>query len=276
MARKLIAYCSVLGALVTCVASTAVAGQAPQAVVTLSPQVRSVPHPQHAPLPMSTLRAFLREHRVVEPGDVVQTLAYVVGGEHQRLMSGAGDVIYVRGELPPRERVGIYRQGESYFAIDGSPLGSELIHIGEARQLSREADIARVEVLSAYQEVRSDDLLLPLESPAIAEHFQPRPPLNDVAGQVIAVPGGVRFIGSLQMVVLNIGTLNGLQPGHVLSVAQQGEWVHDPRTQQRLQLPATHAGMVMIVKPYRQMSYALVMQAANMLAVGDTVRSPSE
>lgn len=257
--------------------SSAFAGQAPQTVVSLSPQVRSVPHYQvDAPIPVDTIRAFLREHRVIEQGEALQELAYVIGGEHQRLMSGAGDTIYVRGELPPKERVGIYRQGEPYMASDGSPLGRELMAIGEARQLSSEGDIARVEILSAHQEVRSNDVLLPLESQTVEKDFQPRLPLNHVAGQVIAVPGGVRFIGRLQMVALDVGTQNGLQPGHVLRVNRQGGQVNDPRTQALLQLPAEEVGMIMVVKPYSHMSYALVMQTSNALAVGDKVRSPSD
>ncbi|WP_340148123.1 peptidoglycan-binding protein [Vreelandella andesensis] len=250
-------------------------------MVKLSPQMRAVPQQETmAPLPMDTVRAFLREHRIIEPDAPTRELAYVVGGENQRLMSGAGDTLYARGELPTRVRLGIYRLGEHYVSAAGVPLGTELINIGEARQLGSEGEIVRLEVVSAYQEVRNNDILLPLEtqlfeSQSSENSFQPRSPLNDLVGQIIAVPGGVRFIGRLQMVALDIGTQDGLQPGHVLRVGQQGELVNDPRTQELLQLPATEAGTVMVVKPYSQMSYALVMQASSVLAIGDTVRTPA-
>ncbi|WP_249976155.1 LysM peptidoglycan-binding domain-containing protein [Vreelandella olivaria] len=248
-----------------------------QGVVKLSPQMRTVPRREAvAPLPMEVVSAFLREHRVLDEGATLNELAYVVGGDNQRLISGAGDTLYVRGELPARTRLGIYRQSDPYEAIDGTPLGMELINIGEARYLSSEGDIARVEVLSAHQEVRNNDILLPLEEREQAETFQPRAPLNDVAGHIIAVPGGVRFIGRLQVVALDLGAQDGIQPGHVLRVDQQGERVHDPRSQELIQLPATEAGLVMVFKPYDQVSYALVMQATNMLAVGDVVRTPSQ
>lgn len=246
-----------------------------QGVVRLSPQMRSVPEREAiTPIPMDVVRSFLRDHRVVEPGEDVQELAYVVGGDNQRLISGAGDTLYVRGELPARQRLGIYRPGEPYLAADGTLLGDELISIGEAQRISSEGDISRVEVLSANQEVRNNDILLPLEDIPVSEAFTPRAPLNQVAGRIVAVPGGVRFIGRLQVVALDVGTQDGLQPGHVLRVDQQGEVVNDPRTQELIQLPATEAGLVMIFKPYSHMSYALVMQASNVLAVGDVVRSP--
>nr|WP_035536191.1 hypothetical protein [Halomonas alkaliantarctica] len=285
VAKKIVAkrllYYSVSLASLTLMITAAFAWETPQRVVKLSPQMRTVPQQETmAPLPMEAVRAFLREHRVIEPGEPPQELAYVVGGENQRLMSGAGDTLYARGELPARARLGVYRMGEAYVSATGAPLGTELINIGEVRQLSSEGGIARLEVLSAYQEVRNNDILLPLDSlwpdaQSSEVSFQPRLPLNNIAGQIIAVPGGVRFIGRLQIVALDIGTQNGLQPGHVLHVGQQGELVNDPRTQELLQLPTTDAGKVMIVKPYSQMSYALVMQASRVLAVGDKVGTPT-
>ena len=260
----------------TCEGQPCVTLERGQGVVKLSPQMRTVPEREAiTPIPMDLVRAFLREHRVVEPDENLQALAYVVGGDNQRLISGAGDTLYVRGELPERTRLGIYRPGEPYVAADGTRLGDELINIGEARYVSSEGDIARVEVLSAYQEVRNDDILLPLEDRELSDAFVPRAPLNDVSGQIVAVPGGVRFIGRLQIVALDLGTQDGLQPGHVLRVDQQGELVTDPRTQELLRLPDTEAGLVMVFRLYNQMSYALVMQASRVLAIGDSVRSPA-
>ena len=246
-----------------------------QGIVKLSPQMRTVPEREAiTPIPMDVVRSFLREHRVVEPGENLQELAYVVGGDNQRLISGAGDTLYVRGQVPARTPLGIFRPGEPYMAADGTLLGDELINIGEARYLSSEGDIARIEVLSAYQEVRNNDILLPLEDRELSDAFMPRAPLNDVSGQIVAVPGGVRFIGRLQIVALDLGSQDGLQPGHVLRVNQQGELVNDPRTQELLRLPETEAGLVMVFRPYNHMSYALVMQASRVLDVGDSVRTP--
>lgn len=248
-----------------------------QGIVKLSPQMRTVPEREAiTPIPMDVVRSFLREHRVAEPGENLQELAYVVGGDNQRLISGAGDTLYVRGQVPARTPLGIYRPGEPYIAADGTLLGDELINIGEARYVSSEGDIARIEVLSAYQEVRNNDILLPLEDRELSDTFMPRAPLNDVAGQIVAVPGGVRFIGRLQIVALDLGSQDGLQPGHVLRVNQQGELVNDPRTQELLRLPETEAGLVMVFRPYNHMSYALVMQASRVLEVGDSVRTPTQ
>ena len=260
-----------------------------QRVVKLSPQVRTLPRREAIePIPMEIARAFLRDHRVVDSAEALQTLAYVVAGNDRRLISGAGDKLYVRGDVPSHGEVGIYRQSEPYQAMDGTPLGLELINVGIARSLDRNDrsreeqsseergndDIAQLEVVSSSQEVRVNDIVLALEDRELDSEFMPRAPLNRVEGHIIAVPGGVRFIGRYQIVTLDIGTLEGLQAGHVLQVNQKGELINDPRTQELVQLPNSEAGTVMVFKPYDHVSYALVMQASRVLEVGDQVVSP--
>tara|TARA_R110000824_G_scaffold246390_1_gene435528 strand:- start:57049 stop:58098 length:1050 start_codon:yes stop_codon:yes gene_type:complete len=259
-----------------CQGSPCLALERGQNVVKLSPQVRTLPHREAiAPIPMEVAQAFLREHRVVDDAAELQELAYVVAGNDRRLISGAGDRIYVRGEVPRHGEVGIYRQSEPYRAMDGTPLGLELINVGVARHISSEGDIVQLEVISSHQEVRVNDIVLPLEERELSSEFMPRAPLNPVEGHIIAVPGGVRFIGRYQIVALDLGTLDGLQAGHVLRVNQQGELINDPRTQELVRLPSTEAGIVMVFKPYDHVSYALVMQASRVLEVGDQVASPA-
>lgn len=269
-------------------------------VVTLSPQIRTLPMPDGAldarvselgTLSLESLNAFWREHRVIEAGARQPEMAYVLAGEHQRLINGAGDRIYARGAMPSHalESVpssvtnrattglatfGIYRQTQTYTADDGAVLGQALSHIGEARLVRSEGDIALLEVLSAHQEVRSNDLILALEPDAPQAALQPHLPRNNIRGRILAVPGGVRFIGTLQIVTLDLGVQDGLQPGHLLQVNQLGKTVFDARTQELTPLPPTPSGWVMVVKPYQQVSYALVMQTSSMLEVGDLVVSP--
>ncbi|WP_111413436.1 LysM peptidoglycan-binding domain-containing protein [Billgrantia lactosivorans] len=247
-----------------------------QGEVRLSPEVRRIP-PREAiePIPLERVRHFLRDHRVVDDPEALEELAYVVAGNDRRIISGAGDRIYARGELPSGQRFGIYRVGDRYRdAATGETLGLELIGIGRARAERSEDGIALMEILSASQEVRNDDIVLPLEERELTREFMPRAPEHDVDGSILAVPGGVRFIGRLQVVALDRGRRDGLETGHVLQVEQQGERVVDPRTGESLRLPGTDAGLVMVFRPYEKMSFGLVMQASRSLEVGDRLHNP--
>ncbi len=223
----------------------------------------------------SVIEAFLRDHRIVEPSDTLPAQAYVLAGEGERLMSGAGDTLYARGHVPPEVRLGIYRPGARYLDEQGALLGHELLYIGEARWLHGEGDISQLAVLSAQREVLSNDLVLPLEHPLSPQALAPHPPASAVAGRILAVPGGLRFIGRLQVITLDVGTRDGLQPGHVLQVNQAGALIDDPRTGAKARLPDTPAGQVLVIEPYQRVSYALVTQASHVLEVGDRVVSPT-
>ncbi|MCG6658564.1 LysM peptidoglycan-binding domain-containing protein [Halomonas campisalis] len=248
-----------------------------QGEVRLSPEVRRIP-PREAiePIPLEAVQHFLRDHRVIDDPEALEELAYVVAGDDRRLISGAGDRLYARGHLERGPRYGIYRIGERYTdAATGELLGLELESVGQARLERQEGDIAVLEALSASQEIRNNDIVLPLEGRELTRDFMPRAPDEAVDGQILAVPGGVRFIGRLQVVALDRGRRDGLAPGHVLQVEQLGERVSDPRTGETLRLPGTEAGLVMVFRPYRKMSYGLVMRATRTLAVGDRVHSPA-
>jgi hypothetical protein len=247
-----------------------------QGEVRLSPEVRRIPAREAIePIPLDAVRHFLRDHRVIEDPEALDELAYVVAGDDRRIISGAGDRIYVRGDLQRGLRYGIYRVGDRYSdAATGELLGLELVSIGRARAERSEGDIAVMELLSANQEVRNDDIVLPLEEYELVSEFLPRAPDHDVDGTILAVPGGVRFIGRLQVVALDRGRRDGLETGHVLQVEQQGERVVDPRTGESLRLPGTDAGLVMVFRPYEKVSYGLVMRAVRTLEVGDRVHNP--
>ncbi|XKE45989.1 LysM peptidoglycan-binding domain-containing protein [Halomonas organivorans] len=247
-----------------------------QGIVRLSPEIRTIPHREAIePIPLESVRHFLREHRVIADPDALDELAYVVAGNDGRLISGAGDRFYARGAVAGGGRFGIYRVGERYHdASSGELLGLELESVGEARRLRQEDDIVVMEATRTRQEIRSDDIILPLEDRALVTEFQPRAPEQEVDGRILAVPGGVRFIGRLQVVALDRGTRDGLAPGHVLAVEQRGELIQDPRTGEPLRLPGEDAGLVMVFRPYEKMSYGLVMRATRTLAVGDRLHNP--
>ncbi|WP_163577651.1 LysM peptidoglycan-binding domain-containing protein [Halomonas faecis] len=248
-----------------------------QNVVRLSPEVRRIPPREAiAPIPLESIRHFLRDHRVVDDPENLEELAYVVAGDDRRIISGAGDRLYARGELASGSLYGVYRRGERYVdEATGEVLGLELESIGQVRRERQEADIAVLQVTSASREIRDDDIVLPLESRELDRELLPRAPDSEIDGQILAVPGGVRFAGRLQVVTLDRGRRDGLAPGHVLAVEQLGEQVADPRTGEALRLPGTEAGLAMVFRVYDKLSYALIMRATRSLEVGDRVRNPA-
>jgi hypothetical protein len=59
-----------------------------------------------------------------------------------------------------------------------------------------------------------------------------------------------------------------------LEVYQEGAVVRQPYSRARIKLPEERAGIMMVFKPYKTVSYALIMEAFRELKVNDFVYSP--
>ncbi|AZV32535.1 LysM peptidoglycan-binding domain-containing protein [Cobetia marina] len=244
-------------------------------VVKLSPKIRKIPKREAVPpIPLEKISAFLKDHRVVDPG-LLENAPYVVAGDDTRLISGAGDTVYARGQWPAYDTFSIYRTGQRYLdPVTQEFLGLEMISIGDVQLERREGDIGVMHVVSANREILNGDLLLPADGGAISTSFQPQPPVEVSGGEILAAPDGLRNIGRNDIVALNRGSRDGVEPGFVFGVERQGETITDPKTGEPITLPGEEGGLLMVFRIYDKVSYALVMKAERPLSVGDKLLEP--
>jgi hypothetical protein len=78
----------------------------------------------------------------------------------------------------------------------------------------------------------------------------------------------------MDVVVLNKGTREGLDVGHVLAIYRVGEQVRDVVTNEIVKVPDTRAGLLMVFRTFEKVSYGLVLTASRPLAVMDRVTNP--
>lgn len=200
-------------------------------LVKLSPTVREVPLEDLAvpTIPIDAIQQFLLRPRVIGAAELEEA-AYVVSLGKERLVGGAGQRLYARGlGDETQNRYTVYRQGEPYLDPDNleEVLGYEALHIADA-VLEKVGDPATMVIASSKREVLAGDRLLPVTEEPLDSHFFPREPDAPVDGRIISVIDGVNQIGQHQVVVLNVGTNDGIDVGHVMAVYQAGEIIDDP------------------------------------------------
>ncbi|MEW5249415.1 LysM peptidoglycan-binding domain-containing protein [Microbulbifer sp. 2201CG32-9] len=248
----------------------------------LQPSVRREAIGEAIPaIPLDAIDAFLSRTRIVAPDAFVGT-PYVISGEDQRILVGAGERLYARGDFrEPLPSYGIYRPSEVYRdPLTGENLGMKALDVGsvDLYQLdpdgSDETAIATMEVTRTSREIRLEDRLLPVEERSIAALFQPGAPAVPVDGVIMDVEEGVTQIGKYDVVVLNRGEREGLQPGHVLAIYKRGAMVRDRIARDQVQLPDERAGLLMVFRTFEKMSLGLVLEADRPLTVMDLVRNP--
>lgn len=245
--------------------------------VKLSPRIRSTPVVDAIPsIPLGAINAFLLSNRIVDTPEQFEKAPYVVAGNAERVLSGQGDRIYVRGTLDPAHSVyGLFRQGKTYTDPKTQEvLGINADDIGGGEIVATEGDISTLQLQRSTQEVRLGDRLFTSEERAINSTFMPSSPQTSVEGLIIDVPRGVTQIGELDVVTVDKGKRDGLAEGNVLAIFKTGETVRDRITGEQVKIPDERAGLLMIFRTYEKISYGLVLRANRSLAVMDKVRNP--
>ncbi|MDV7213897.1 LysM peptidoglycan-binding domain-containing protein [Azotobacter beijerinckii] len=250
---------------------------ASRGTIKLSPQIRSAPMVQAIPtIPLEKISSFLLNNRIVDDPAQFQKAPYVVAGNAERVVSGAGDRVYARGNFSAGEAAyGIFRQGKTYLDPQTQkPLGINADDIGTGEVVAEEGDIATLVLKRSTQEVRIGDRLFPTEERAVNSTFVPSEPAAPVEGVILDVPRGVTQVGAFDVVTLSRGSLDGLAEGNVLAVYKTGETVRDRVTGESVKIPDERSGLLMVFRTYARLSYGLVLTASRQLAVMDKVRNP--
>ena len=246
-------------------------------LVKLQPVARVEPIESAIPaIPVGAIQGFLRDHRVVAPGDL-QGVPRILAGDDNHIVMGAGSRVYARGEFTDSKSAayGIFRRGQVYHDPETDEvLGLEAIDVGLARVEDLSGEIATMHLERTNQQVVIGDLLLPTEDRDLVTRFFPKSPKRKLQGRILAVSGGVSQVGQFDVVVINRGERDYLEPGDVLVIKKAGTIVYDRTAGEKVRLPDERAGSMMVFRTFGKLSYALVMRTTRALKVGDRFESP--
>jgi hypothetical protein len=251
----------------------------------LGPQIRVEPLGQAInTIPYDAIAGFLSRPTVIAK-DKIDGLPYIVDIKESHLIAGSGFTVYIRGtDAPVGTRFNVFHIGDEYRDPDtGDKLGHEALYVGTGRVTGTGVDVSSLLLTETVRETLRGDRLL-METTVPTANFLPRPPGVVVDGKILSVVDGVQLIGQYQIVVINRGAADGLEPGQVLSIYRSGKTAVDrwgKRTlwglgpKERVDLPEQHNGVMMIFKTESVLSFALVMSATSEIRVGDAVRNPT-
>ena len=248
-------------------------------VTKLTPQVRSTPVDLSIPpIPLERIRPFLSRNRVVLSVDAFEQAPYVVHMIDDRTLGDADTRVYVRGMgYAPDTTLNVMRAGQTYRdSQTDEVIGYEAIFIGDAT-VRDGGDPARVDLISTVRESRVGDRLMPADDSGLQQLYQPHAPDSEVSAHIIDVLNGDRLIGQFQIVVLDRGDEDGLEPGHVLASQTATKVVPDTVSGiegDTVTIPSEQTGLMMVFRTFERTSFALVMEAVRPIYVGDEVVNP--
>jgi hypothetical protein len=174
--------------------------------------------------------------------------------------------------------------------FDYPVIGYEMWETARARVV-KTGDPAVLEILSGRKETMIGDRVLPIDDHVYDATFHPRA-MDSVPedGRIIAISGSFFGAGHYQIVAINLGRADGIEPGHMFSVFRPGETIRDKQKyplmsraafrepeKRYVDLPDEFAGRIMVFRPFERVSYAIVLEgSANSIQVDDTLAHPDE
>lgn len=270
--------------------------------VKLSPRVRAESLGSNA---LPTLQNHLIEPFLAEPLIVDEaTLSgapRIVSAQDGRVLMTRGDRAYARS-ASSAELIDNVNQRQQQFRVfrNANPLkdpvtaevlGYEAQYVGKALlarsettqetqgkdgKMHTEIVPATIDIVKAKEEMRAGDRLLPEPAPQI-QSYVPHAPSQPVDARIVSVYGSaVVNAAQNQVVVINRGSADGMESGHVLAILQDGARVVD-KTDPALptiKLPDERNGLLMVFRTFDRLSYGLVLEITNGVKIGDRLVNP--
>ena len=280
---------------------------APQGTVRVSPRIRSesLAEASIPTLAPQAIEPFLAEPLIVDALTFSQA-PRIVATQEGRVLLSRGDRAYALGGYmgadgpgrPLSERKGEpldYRVFRNATPLKDPTtqeiLGYEAQYVGKAELVRGESSVqnpdrdgklqtervpATIDIVAAKEEMRVGDRLIP-EPPRELRSYVPRAPSSPMAGQIVSVYGNaVAWASENQIVVINRGSRDGLERGHVMALLKDGERLRDKTDSARpdIKLPNERNGLLMVFRTFDRLSYALILRATDGVKIGDRFTNP--
>jgi hypothetical protein len=251
-------------------------------------------------LKSQVIEAFLSEPVIVDEAGLTAA-PRIVAAQEDRVLLSKGDRAYARGpvdnpvKLAATGRLPEFRVFRNATPlkdpVSGEVLGYEAQYVGKARLARGEAteesldakgkartDIvpATIDIIGAKEEMRVGDRLLP-EPPQQLTSYAPRAPAGKVDARIVSIYGSAVVNASQnQVVVINRGTKDGMEAGHVLAILKDGERLVDKTDASRtpLKLPDERNGLLMVFRTFDKLSYGLILDITSGVKIGDRLVNP--
>ena len=273
----------------------------PVDTVRVSPRARVEPLASDAIPTVRTdwIEAFLAEPVIVDDAALLRA-PRIVAASDTRVLITRGDRAYVRGpaDAPLQKAAGaneyrVFRNAEAIRdPVTRAVLGYEAHYLGQAKLVRGEGVQtiktagggqeqlpmpATIDIVAAKEEMLVGDRLLP-EPPRQFTGYVPHAPVGAMDGTIVSVyANSTAIAGQSQVVIINKGTADGIESGHVLAIMKAGEQRIDksqPGERTMIKLPDERNGLLLVFRPFEKLSYGLILEINDTVQVGDRVASP--
>jgi hypothetical protein len=201
----------------------------------------------------------------------VHPAGYIQRGIHQKPFMGDKESVYLTQEtgtgLQTGSRVYAYEQsGPIYHPVSRKFMGYMIIFLGRVFIRDLREGFYDGEIEEAYQEIPPATPVAEYHIPMAKIKIIEKAPI--VEGTIIATANKKTELSKNDLVFLDRGSANGLEPGHVLSIILTGDTIQKFPTGIQAQLPSRKIGQLVIVGSMEKTSTAVILESDEPVHVG--------
>ncbi|PMM38733.1 LysM peptidoglycan-binding domain-containing protein [Vibrio splendidus] len=241
-------------------------------VIKLSPKIRISEKKAVPTVNEGLVLPYLQSDRLVEQQDI-QVAQRVLGtSDGKRFLSGE-DRLFISGNQQ-YQKWGIYRAVETYHRQQPQASMTSLRLVAMARLKEVDAEFSSLQIETQLQEVLLNDLVLPelgVDLVKLSTTFYPAPSAAGQFANILGSLDGSQYSAKNQVVVINKGSQDNLRQGSMFTLSEsgavvfgkQGEYSYkESAASDKVQLPSTSLGSLMVIRPYEYFSLALITQSS--------------
>lgn len=271
------------------------------------PTVKVSPTTRHVSLNDASIPALTP--RLIEPflaqPMIVDITAFeqaprIVAGQDDRVLLSRGDRAYARSLYQDSKATpqlvmsaGKSRTWRAYRnatplkdPVTGEILAYEAHYLGRAYLVRNEsvtaptkeapAVPATLDIIETKEEIRAGDRLIQ-DSERNFQTYVPHAPETRIQARILSTYNSVlSYAATNQVVSLNKGSQDGLEPGHVLAILRDKSRIEDKTdpSKPNLDLPVERNGLLMVFQTFDRVSYGLIVNSTDGVKLGDLVVNP--
>ncbi|MDA0145701.1 LysM peptidoglycan-binding domain-containing protein [Vibrio sp. RW] len=240
-------------------------------VIKLSPKIRVSEKKAVPTVNEGLVLPYLQSDRLVDQQDIESAQRVLGTSDGKRFLSGE-DRLFISGNQQ-HQKWAIYRSVETYQRQQPQVSMTSLRLVATARLKEVDAEYSSLQIETQLQEVLLNDLVLPelgVDQMKLSTTFYPAPSSAGQFANILGSLEGNQYSAKNQVVVINKGSKDNLRQGTMFTLSESGAMVFGKQgkysykesvASNKVQLPSTSLGSLMVIRPYEYFSLALITQS---------------
>ena len=207
--------------------------------------------------------------------EVIEPWGSIFEVETEKILLGKGDTAYVKmyeEDVKPGDRFSIYSISDPVnHPLTGKEFGYTYSSKGilEIERAHKDYHVARIS--ESFRTIYKDDLLMPYRP--VSSCILPIPCEDTVTAHIVAAKDDLHLLGQYSVVYIDAGHNGGVVRGNLLEAIEERESISDLQEKEKVSLPPTILGKILILETTENTSTGVVFWASKEFTNGVKIRS---